>query len=74
MDLIHCTVTMVGMTSTTVIMGPGGLPGECTVDEGVAPRIAPLGKVARDHRALIDCEYQIWVRQPALWGKLTNKS
>jgi hypothetical protein len=67
-------VPVVGMTSSTVVMGPGGMVDECKIAEQYGPRIMPLGKVARDNRAVIDCAYKLRIRQPALWGKLTNKS
>jgi len=67
-------VVMNGMTATTIIMGPGGMAGEGKTVEEYGPRIKPLGKVDRTERAVIDCSYKFRIKQPALWGKLTNKS
>lgn len=69
-----------GMTTTTFIMGPGLVPGEVKVAEGMnpdgsyGPKIYPLAKDGRTDKALIDCRYQIRTKQPALWYILTNKS
>jgi len=67
-------IPMIGMTATTVVCGPGLSADEVKVAETAGPRLWDIGKVARDHRALIDCDYVLRVKQPALWGTLTNKS